>query len=194
MSDAVLRKRKLAWWQWGGLAIVGLAAVSALRHPVGEMKDQPKEALPATAQADFERANKHFLDTVVPCQKGAMTVLAALKHPDRYDIYDQATRVKNICGQASLEADSVKYTEATPQPFRDKLNADLADCGRAYVNYAVAMDSLSAVANGDMRPSAVTKASTDLRRGETRTGDCMETYVADLKASGVKLPGQSNKD
>jgi hypothetical protein len=196
------KKGKLPAWMLICGAVVGVLVLVEVAGHLGGFDgiDAPSNttsgsATPAdaatTPQADFERVNAAFKSAVAPCEVGFLAATKALRSGDRYGGYDVAQRGKQACVSAWVNADATKFSEATPEPARDKLNADLKDCSGAFALNGAALDSISRVLNGDDKPSTVSTATQDIAHASDAVTSCMATYAADLKAAGVKVPSES---
>ncbi len=146
---------------------------------------------PKTVQEDFERVNPSFLAAVLPCQLGFTAAGRAMHSGDRYNAYDVVQRAQQACITAWENANAIKFSAATPQPNRDKLNADLDDCSHAYAQYGGVLMTIGNVLNGDDRPSTVAEARHGIGQAVGAVSTCMRTYASDLRAAGVKMPGDA---
>jgi hypothetical protein len=147
---------------------------------------------PATAQADFDRVNANVVAAVQPCERGWTTVQPALKSGNVQDGYNIATTAKTACMTAWTGVNSVKFGDATPQPYRDKLNNDLNECSHAYLTKATALNGIAEVLNGDSKPSKVQQVQREIASANEKTTSCLAAYVGDAKASGVTMPGSKD--
>ena len=145
-----------------------------------------------TIQEDFERVNSSFVAAAAPCQSGFSAAGAAMRTGNRYRAYDVVTRARQACVNAWENVNTVKFSSATPEPLRDKLNADLDECSHAFAQYGGILITISKVLDGDDRPSTVSEATAQIGPATNAVGDCMQTYTADLRSGGVVLPGDRN--
>jgi len=146
------------------------------------------------AQAEFERVNIAFLAAVLPCQLEVQLTANAVHSGDNYRTYDVASQAKQACMTAWENANATQFSDAVMEPSRDKLNADLKNCSQAYLSQATAMDEVTTVANGDVRPSTVAQARYGITQASAEVTACITTYKDDVVAAGLKLPGAANGD
>jgi hypothetical protein len=124
---------------------------------------------------------------------GFIRVGKSMKTHDRYQAFDVVKQAEQACLTALEEANHEHFGEGMPQPYRDKLNSDLDDCGHAYGGAGGLLTDVEKVLNGDTSPSFVSKTSQMIQYSSDHITRCLTTYVSDLRAAGVKLPGDGKR-
>jgi hypothetical protein len=144
---------------------------------------------PATAQAEFDKVNRHFVAVIEKCEQAAADVEPYLHTSDAYGGYDAAVTAKSACMNAWTDVDAARFGEPIPQPVQVKLNDDLSACSKAYLAKASAYDRVATVLNGDMKASTVRQTEYEIAASTQQVGDCVTGYARDARDAGLALPG-----
>ncbi len=102
---------------------------------------------------------------------------------DRVSQYAAASDAVGACrGGATLPSE---FSDAVPEPFRDRLNGDLNACEHGYASVVSGMKSTTRIDDGDYRASSALYARGALEDGQDRISGCLAPYEADLAAAGL---------
>jgi hypothetical protein len=150
-----------------------------------------KSSTPAKSvspQDSFNRVDAALTAASSPCQDGVATTWA-VRFVSSHEAYKVASSASQACLTASRTAAAIKVSDPVSEPWRDKLNQDIADCSSAYLTESLAMDALMKVLDGNDSQSAVELATDELRQVTVSLKACQTAYQADAVAAGFKRSG-----
>lgn len=156
----------------------------------GEAAAAPEQApkKDGLTQAEFNAMWSEMKAVLASCDNAVSGAQASMKTGDVYKAYPRIQRAAEVCGKASLAAYSVDVPRSAKGEVRKKLTKGREICQMSIVSKQIAMESVAKVANGDSRPSAVSKAQEDMERGSTGAMACAVGFMAAANEAGLTLP------
>jgi hypothetical protein len=167
-------------------AFARVAAEQAVE--AGESSKSSTPARSVSPQDSFNPVDAALTAASAPCQdQVAMTW--AVRFVSSHEAYKTASSASQACLTASRTTAAMKFSDPVSEPWRDKLNQDVADCSSAYLTESLAMDALMKVLDGNDSQSAVELATDELNQVTMYLKACQTAYRADAVAAGFKRSG-----
>lgn len=178
--------------QPGGLQ-AGVEKAEAERR--AEAKAKPAAA-PAAApqpagvtQADMDRFYSEVQQAVGPCDARVSAAVDAMAGGDAYVAFPIVQAAESTCLSTSSEVGSIDIPRAAKGEVKKAFQDAREACALSGTIKWSAMGKVKKVVNGDMRPSAVSAATSELESTGSYTMRCaVAVGIAAVKA-GVKVPG-----
>ena len=177
--------------QPGGLSAAP-AEASTKAPEVKEKADAPSEVAAkkpvGVTQAEFNAMWSQMKSVVGQCDAAVAGAQEGMKTGDVYKAYPRIQRAVEVCRDASLDAYNVEVPRSAKGEIRKKLLDGRDACQMSIIAKQIAMESVGKVANGDGRPSAVSKAQEDMERSGQGALHCAVGFMSAANEAGLVLP------
>lgn len=139
-------------------------------------------------QGDFNVMWSEMLAVVGHCDTAVAGAQAGMKTGNVYAAYPRIQNAVEACRDASLKAYDVEIPRSAKGEVRKKLQKAREACQMSIISKQIAMESVGKVANGDGRPSAVSKAQDDMEQSGQGALRCVVGFMAAASEAGLVLP------
>lgn len=173
--------------QPGGLSAA--ADAPAVKGPA-DPEVKRAEAKPAgISQAEYDAYYQGVMVALGPCDTAVSTAAEAMQGGDILTAYSAAKHAEDTCLSTNTNVRAVKIPRSARGEVKDAFEEAREAC--EYVGTAkwAAMRQAAKVLDGDMRPSAVSRAKEDLEAIGPVTMRCVATVIGVGVKAGVQLPG-----
>ena len=173
--------------QPGGLSAA--PAEASAKAPESGAPAQAAAKKPAgVTQVEFNTMWSQMKSVVGQCDAAVAGAQEGMKSGDVYKAYPRIQMAYEVCRDASLDVYKVEVPRSAKGEIRKKLLQARDACQMSIVSKQIAMESVGKVANGDGRPSAVSKAQEDMETSGQGALQCAVGFMGAASEAGLTLP------
>ncbi|MEP9401882.1 hypothetical protein [Sphingomonas sp. VNH70] len=198
-------KRRQVRKRWIAAALIGLfvlllvivpkptpeqiAARKAEEEAAERKSTADKARATATAKAALTNETKALWGEIVAaseaCEEWGTVIGDAAKAGNTYALYDAATKGATACRNGYRRVDDLKPPPSSTGDIEDAFEKGIDTCGSALIARQIAYEKTAAVADGNMRPSAVAEVTEAMKRAGGGGLACAGTFVEAAAKAGV---------
>lgn len=154
-------------------------------------KEAPKPAAVKASSEELNEAGKSLMNEISlaakPCDNIGKQFATASENPDMYEWYRLANAGAKACDTAAADIQLIQPGNTFSQDGKKKLKIARDNLATAYLHKAESFEKIKIVANGDMRPSAISEATEAIETSSSALVIASAALMINMQEEGVDI-------